>query len=307
MPAAGSLARMTVMVTGASGPLGHALIPRLAARDEVRAAVRRPDAAEPLRAMGAKVTVGRLDDADALAEVLRRVFTVIHLVGGAHQPDDDEVLAANHGSVVTALAAARQAEVRRFILVSVPGASPDARDPYLRAKGLAEEAVVHSGLEHAVIRSTHLYGLGGLWFTAVVQAALADTPLVPGDPEAVLAPAFVDDLAEVIVAADDRQEDPAGTWALEGPDAVTARQLARLLAGNGALDPVGIEDVGLPAVLERLLGAPISAPAARIFSIPGRADATDAAAGFGVHRTPLVDGLRITAERAAGASVADYG
>ena len=113
---------------------------------------------------------------------------MIHLVGGAHQPDDDAVMAANHGSVVTALAAARQADVRRFILVSVPGASPDARDPYLRAKGLAEEAVVHSGLEHAVIRSTHLYGLGGLWFTAVVQAALADPPLVPGDPEAVLAP-----------------------------------------------------------------------------------------------------------------------
>jgi uncharacterized protein YbjT (DUF2867 family) len=114
---------MTVMVTGASGPLGHALIPRLLERDEVRAAVRRPEAAAPLRAMGAKVTVGRLDDADALAEVLRRVYTVIHLVGGANQPDDDALLAANHGSVVTALAAAREAEVRRFVLVSVPGAS----------------------------------------------------------------------------------------------------------------------------------------------------------------------------------------
>ena len=58
---------MTVMVTGASGPLGHALIPRLVARDEVRAAVRRPETAGALRAMGAKVTVGRLDDTDALA------------------------------------------------------------------------------------------------------------------------------------------------------------------------------------------------------------------------------------------------
>lgn len=298
---------MTVMVTGASGPVGHALIPRLLERDEVRAAVRRPEAAEPLRAMGAKVTIGRLDDADALAEVLRRVFTVVHLVGGAHRSDDDDVLAANHGSVVTALAAARAADVRRFILVSVPGASPDARDPYLRAKGLAEEAVVHSGLEHAVIRSTHLYGLGGLWFTAVVQAALADPPLVPGDPDAMVAPVFVDDLAEVIVAADDRREDPAGTWALEGPDAVTARELARLLAGNPAADPVGIGSAGLPATLERLLGVPITPPAARIFSIPGRADARDAAAAFGVRRTSLVEGLRITAERAAGASTADYG
>jgi uncharacterized protein YbjT (DUF2867 family) len=298
---------MTVMVTGASGPVGHALIRRIVARDEIRAAVRRPEAAEPLRAMGAKVTVGRLDDAVALADVLRRVFTVIHLVGGVHQADDDAVMAANHGSVVTALAAAREAEVRRFILVSVPGASPDARDPYLRAKGLAEEAVVHSGLEHAVLRSTHVYGLGGLWFTAVVQAALADPPLVPGDLDARLAPVFVDDLAEVIAAADDRRDDPAGTWALEGPDAMTAREFTRLLAGGTAPDPVGIEPDELPATLERLLGVSIAAPAARVFSVPGRADAPDAAAAFDVRRTPLVEGLRITAERAAGASAADYG
>ena len=48
---------MTVMVTGASGVLGHAVVSALLARDEVRATVRRPAAAEPLRALGAKVAV----------------------------------------------------------------------------------------------------------------------------------------------------------------------------------------------------------------------------------------------------------
>ena len=295
---------MTVMVTGASGPLGHTLIPRLVARDEVRAAVRRPEAAEPLRAMGAKVAIGRLDDADALAEVLRRVYTVIHLVGGANQPDDDAVMAANHGSVMTALAAAREADVRRFILVSVPGASPDASDPYLRAKGLAEEAVVNAGLEHAVIRSTHLLGLGGLWFTAVLQAALADPPLVLGDPSATVAPVFVDDLADVIVAADDRPPDPAGTWALEGPDVMTAAQLVSRLAGPGSRAPVTPAGGELPDALGRLLGMPVTSPAARLFSVPARADAPDAGAEFGVRPTPLGAALRISAERAAAANAA---
>ncbi|MEO8475727.1 MAG: NAD(P)H-binding protein [Actinomycetota bacterium] len=298
---------MTVMVTGASGPLGHALIPRLVARDEVRAAVRRPETAGALRAMGAKVTVGRLDDTDALAEVLRRVFTVIHLVGGAHQIDDDAVIVANHASVLTALAAAREADVRRFILVSVPGASPDARDPYLRAKGLAEEAVAHSGLEYAVIRSTHLYGLGGFWFAAVVQAALAEPPLVLGDGGASLAPVYVDDLADVLVAADDRVEDPAGTWALEGPDAVTAAGLTRLLAAGPTREPVEVPVDEIAPVLERLLGIAVPHPATRLFSLSGRADAPDAAAAFGVTRTSLAEGLRITAERAAAANDGDYG
>ena len=96
------------MVTGASGMIGRALVPLLIRNDEVRACVRRPEAAPALRAMGAKVAVGHLDDADALAEILKRVFTVIHLVGGPTQVDDDAVLAANHGSVITALAASRR-------------------------------------------------------------------------------------------------------------------------------------------------------------------------------------------------------
>ena len=44
---------MTVMVTGASGLLGHAIVRALVERDEVRATVRRPAASEPLRALGA--------------------------------------------------------------------------------------------------------------------------------------------------------------------------------------------------------------------------------------------------------------
>ena len=137
---------MAVMVTGASGPVGHALVPLLAQKDEVRAAVRDPEEAEPLRALGAKVTLERLDDADALAEVLAGVFTLVHLVGGPDQPHDHALLDANHGSTVRALAAAREAGVHRFVFVSVPGASAESPVPFLRAKGLAEEAVTTSGL-----------------------------------------------------------------------------------------------------------------------------------------------------------------
>lgn len=287
---------MTVLVTGASGVVGHALIPRLLQRDEVRACVRRAEAAAPLRAMGAKVAVGSFDQPDDLVEILPRVVTVIHLVGGPNQPDEEALFEANHRSTLTALAAAREAHVPRFVLASVPGASPEAVDPFLRAKGLAEEAVATSGLEYAIIRCAHVYGLGGLWFTAVVQGALALPPVAIGG-EREVAPALADDVARVLAAAEDHPGDPGelgGTWALEGPEALTPVDLTQMLTGGGGASPIVLPPAEAAAGLERLLGMPLPRSAVDHLLRPLRADAPDAAAAFDVTRTGLVEGLRRT-------------
>jgi uncharacterized protein YbjT (DUF2867 family) len=292
---------MTVMVTGASGVVGHALVPRLLARDEVRACVRRPQAAAPLRAMGAKVAVGSFDEADDLVEILPRVVTLIHLIGGPNQPDEEALFGANHRSTLAALAAAREAGVPRFVLASVPGASPEAEDPFLRAKGLAEEAVATSGLEYAIVRCTHVYGLGGLWFTAVVQGALASPPVAIGGDEAV-APVLADDVAQILAAAEDQPGDPGelgGTWALEGPEAVTPLTLTRMLTGEDADAPIVLPAAEAAARLETLIGLPLPSYVIDHLLRPLRADAPDAAAGFGVRRTGLVEGLRRTVARVA--------
>jgi uncharacterized protein YbjT (DUF2867 family) len=289
---------MTVMVTGASGLIGRALVPLLVRNDEVRACVRRPEAAEALRAAGAKVAVGRFDDADSLAEILKRVFTVIHLVGGPSQVDDDTVLAANHGSVLTSLAAAREAGVSRFVLLSATGASVDSSNRYLRAKGLAEEAVANSGMEHAIIRSTHAYGPGGSWLAVTVEGATASPPFVIGDGRRSVAPVFADDVAATLAAADDSEGRLEGTWAIEGPDAVTMADLVGILSAPGADPPVPLTPPDAAARLEAL-GTHISLTAADLFAMPSRADAPDAAEAFGIVRTTLVDGLRATAQQRA--------
>ena len=162
---------MTILVTGASGVLGHALVPRLLRRDEVRVCVRRPETAEPLRAMGAKVAIGPFDQPDHLVEILPRVVTLIHLTGGPNQPDRDALFEANHGSAL--IGARRRTGGTRAPLRAGLGAGGVSRrtDPFLRAKGLAEEAVATSGLDHVILRCSHAYGIGGLWFAAVVEGA----------------------------------------------------------------------------------------------------------------------------------------
>jgi NADH dehydrogenase len=290
---------MTVLVTGASGSIGPAVVAAFRRSfPEVRAYVRRAEAAEPLRELGAKVAVGEADDPETLGIAMYGVFTVCHLLGAVDAPDEEAYREANAGSVETALEVASRVGVRRFLFLSTPGADPAASHPYLRSKGEAEELIRGSGLEHAIVRTTHVYGPGpGLWFSTALELALASPPAVLGRAQTPIAPVYVDDVAAVLAAGDDRGEPVAGTWALEGPDATTAAGFVELLeAESDGLREVDPDD---EAAVGALLERPPSRAALEFLAAPSRADAADAAAEFGVARTSLLDGLRDTIERSS--------
>jgi NADH dehydrogenase len=296
---------MTVMVTGASGLLGRAIVEALVHSDEVRATVRRPEAGEALRLVGAKVAVRPVEEPDELIEILPRVHTIVHLVGGVNQPSDEEILAANYGSTLATVAAAKEGRVRRLILLSVPGASIDHPHPFLRAKGLAEEAIVNSGFEYAILRSSHAYGLGGLWFASTVMGA--EHGFVVGDGSQPVAPVLADDVARVVAAIDDRREAIEGVWNLSGPEEVTADEVFEIVGEGGV--PAHLDPSSAAERLTDLLEIPVSVRATEFFAGLSMADtsdvasleaaASDAATAFRVATTPFAEGLRAIAARAS--------
>src|SRR5205807_1109255 len=189
-------AQMPVVVTGASGLIGRAAVRAFAARaPEVRAYVRRAEVAEELRTLGAKVAVGSIDDVDTLAVVMRGAHTVCHLVGGLDLPDDEAYERSNLGSVRDALEAAERAKVSRFLLLSYPGADPSSSNAYLRFKGRAEEVLTSAGVEHVVVRCTHVYGPGSPWLeqTRKLARSLPAVTIGPGSQR--VAPVFAEDVA----------------------------------------------------------------------------------------------------------------
>src|SRR2546423_9659458 len=98
---------MPVVVTGASGLVGRAAVRAFHERSpEVRAYVRRPNSAESLRAIGAKVAVGEISDVDTLAVVMKGAHTVCHLVGGLDLSDEQAYEDANVETTRSALPAA---------------------------------------------------------------------------------------------------------------------------------------------------------------------------------------------------------
>ena len=281
---------MPVVITGASGLVGPYVVRALTGRaPEIRAVVRRPEAAPTLRELGAKVAVTTLSDADTLATVMRGAHTVVHLAGGLDLPDDAAFEQANLGTVVAALAAAREARLVRFVFLSFPGASPDSSNAYLRAKGLAERVIGESGLEFAVIRSNHVLGPGGAWVTALVRQARSHPAIVVGPGTQRLAPVFVEDVASVLAAADDRSGLASGTWALDGPRVVTADELTDLVAGRSRrkLHP-GPSSI---ARLSRLVRRPASPVTLDVLARDALGDAPAAATEFGVELTPLPQAL----------------
>jgi NADH dehydrogenase len=234
-----------------------------------------------------------------LVEILPRVVTLVHLVGGVAQTDDEDLVAANLRSVEVALEAARAAGVARFVLLSASGARPDADHPYLRAKGQAEVAVAAAGIDHAIVRATHAYGVGGLWFTAAVEGAVASPPFVVGDGSQRVAPVFADDVGALVARIDDHPEPLAGVWGIAGPDELSADELMAALAGSGAAPAHEPDPVASASRLRALLGVEVSAAATSLWARDCLRDGPDAAAAFGLAPTSFAQGIRETIARAA--------
>jgi uncharacterized protein YbjT (DUF2867 family) len=284
-----------VVITGASGGVGRVLATLLGREGaQVRAVVRARGTVEPLRAAGAKVAVTALSDTATLTTVMEGAHTVCHLAGGLDLPDESAYLEANLETTTDTLFAAREAGVERFLFLSYPGAASEASNAYLRAKGLAEEAIRGSGIGHVILRATHVYGPGQRWleqFRLAARRPLA--AVVVGTGTQRLAPVFVDDVARVLVAADDRRDPVSGTFGLQGADVVTADQLTDMLAGRRRRKVhLGVGSAGK---LARLLGRRLSPDLLEILAADSVADAPDAAAEFGVPLRPLVEGLEVAA------------
>jgi NADH dehydrogenase len=279
-----------VVVTGASGGIGRVLIPMLAARGEVRAVVRQREDADSLRSAGAKVATCDLDNTPLLVTVMSGAHTVIHLAGGLDLPTDQAYEDANLGTTRDALEAAVEAGVVRFLFLSVPGASAASANAFLRAKGLAEDVVRSSGLDHLILRSTFVYGSGQQWLEEIRRSAARPlaAPVI-GSGRQRIAPVDVRDVAAALVAADDRAEPVSGTRGLQGPDVMTADELVDLVAGRRRrkvhLSPRAARRAA------RMLGRTVHPALLEILAGDCLADAPDAARELGLTLTPLVEGL----------------
>jgi nucleoside-diphosphate-sugar epimerase len=208
-----------VLVTGASGFLGHAVCAGLRARDhDVSALVRRPGS-EPA---GTEPIAGDLGDGGALAAIVAtaRPDSVIHLAAEiATQRDPKRIEEVNVAGTQRLLDACREFGSPRFLFVSTVvtgdagGAALDedsvlpVQTAYGASKQAGERLVRDSGLPSVIIRPSHVYGPGG-WYAEEIVKRLRQPGrmVVIGSGQNWWDVVHVDDVAAACVQAAERAE-----------------------------------------------------------------------------------------------------
>ena len=127
------------------------------------------------------------------------------------------------------VAAAREAGVRRIVHLSITHPSPDSSLGYFRGKAAVEQAIVTSGLSHAILRPTVIFGVEDILINNIAWL-LRRFPLfaIPGSGEYRLQPVYVVDVAEMAVAAGQQSGNVVADAV--GPETYTFDALVRLIA-----------------------------------------------------------------------------
>jgi uncharacterized protein YbjT (DUF2867 family) len=292
-----------ILLTGGTGFIGSRIVRALRVEDRaVRALVRDQADAGRLQALGCETVVGDMTDPTSLRAAVEGCDTVIHLVAILQgKPSEfDRVMTQGTRDLV---AAAQQAGVRRFVLMSALGFDDQTKDlvPYYRAKWQMEQDVKASGLEHVIFRPSFVFGPGAgalEQFKKIAKLAPV-TPIVgPGTQR--IQPIWVDDVAAYYAAAVDKPEAANRTFELGGPDVVTWNEFwARLKRAQGLHRPsLHIPFAVMRAqavVLERLPKPPVTRDQLKMLAGGDNVvTTTDAVDTFGLPLVPLDEQLRLS-------------
>jgi len=257
---------MTVLVTGGTGFVGHAVVHALRARDvRVRALVRDPKRARRLSAWGADIVVGDVTDTTVLRAACVGVESVVHLVAIIKGSRADFERVMEHGTR-NLVAAAENAGVGRIVLASALGLDERTKDatPYFTAKWEMERAVRSSSLGYVIFRPSFVFGKdGGILPTFVRLARFAPVTPIVGNGQTRLQPIWVEDVAEYFAQAVDHPAVAGRTFEIGGPEVPTWNEFwDRLKRVLGARRPSVHVPVGLlraqAALTEWMPGAPVT-------------------------------------------------
>ena len=247
-----------ILLSGGTGFVGgHVLKAFRAGGRPVRCLVRDPSKAK----LDAELVQGDMTDAASLRMVVEGVNTVVHLVA-IRQGKKEQFERIMSQGTRDLLAAAKDAGVGRFVLMSALGTSEESKDlvPYYGAKWEMEQAVKGAGIPYVIFRPSFVFARdGGILPTFAKLARLAPVTPITGSGKQRIQPIWAGDVAAYFDKAIDLDAATNRTFELGGPDIVSWNEFwERLKTVRGIRRPSVHVPMGLmrmnALVTERLPG-----------------------------------------------------
>jgi uncharacterized protein YbjT (DUF2867 family) len=292
-----------LLLTGATGLVGSALLPRLTASGRpVRCLVR-----DPRRLGGERVRVqialGDLSDPASFRNALRGVDTVLHLAAAIRDQPGGSIEETNAVATWRMVQAAQMAGVERFVFFSAQSASAHNRTRFMRAKALAERAVADSEVPHTIFAPSIVYAPGDVFLTLLERMALLPVVPISGSGRALFQPIWSHDVADCVMAALER---PAlgERYELSGPETLSYDAIVEIvLRAAGRPRPLVHVPLGVVSRSLRTLEALMRSKAFATWDEAELMEVTMTAA----RGTADAQGLGVTPRRMSSVLGADFG
>lgn len=235
---------------------------------------------------------GRFEDADAVVQAAQFPNHPVEVPSRGLTYDRYD-----RQGTVNVLAEAQRAGVDKFVYISGAGADPVSEKTWYRAKGLAERAILESGIDYAILRPSWAYGPEDRALNRFAQIAKL-SPVVPQPGAAVqrIQPVHVGDIALAVARVFERDA-WNDVYEIGSRDVMTMNEVVHTL-----LDVMGKRRAVLPipssllkvatAPLKLLPSPPMSPSGIEFATQDGIVDITKTIEVLGVDPVPLRAGLQ---------------
>ena len=214
----------TILLTGASGFVGGALLPELRRSDVVRCLVR--DASRLADVEDADVVEADLGDIDTLAPAIAGADEVYYLVHSMEPGGDGGFADRDRAAAENYVAIARECGVRRTIYLGGIGAD-DASSEHIASRLEVERTLAGAGPEFVALRASMIVGPGSASFGTL--ARIVDRLPVLAFPswrDRRTQPIAIDDVVAALLAA--RSVEP-GVYEIAGPDVLSFQEMTTII------------------------------------------------------------------------------